>query len=165
MTRNIRVLDIAFAVSDLKPMTKLVLVNMARLGNNTAQCWASQQLLADMCGCARRTVQRHQRILRKLDYIYRAPNKNTRTTLYILRHSVWNQDGFIVRKDRTLSPVQSGQNVRQNPNMNPKLNHDRCGANKRGGAAIPISDSLCHQLASLQEAVEEQENLKEKAIR
>lgn len=82
-------LDRAFAVIGLPGSVKLVLLAMAKVGNATDQCFASQEYLATLCGCSVRTVRRAQSFLLTAGFIMRLPRGNRATDRFLLQHHRW----------------------------------------------------------------------------
>lgn len=82
-------LDRAFAVLGLSGSVKLVLICMAKVGNQTGQCFASQEYLATICGCSVRTVRRAQSFLLSAGLIMRLPRGKRATDTFLLQHHIW----------------------------------------------------------------------------
>lgn len=126
MFKSPRILDLAFDVHDLPPISMLILIKMARFGNTTSQVYASQQTLALVCNCSIRTVRRTQTLLRERGYITRIPNPKGSTDRYVLNFDRWDVSlGQRGRLKRSQGPLGGGQNVRQNHNLNHNLNQSR----------------------------------------
>lgn len=69
-----RRLDMAFEFQGVDGNYKWVLVVMARFGNTTGYCWASQSTIAEVCCISRSTVHRAIKRLTKLGLITAVSN-------------------------------------------------------------------------------------------
>lgn len=89
MAVQYRILDQAFAVRDISAPAKLLLLNMAKLGNRSGEVFICQEKLAAMSSCSVRTTRRSLGELRNRKFITRVPNPGRATVRYILNHSRW----------------------------------------------------------------------------
>lgn len=149
------ILDRAFNVRDIPSNPKVLLLNMAKLGNTSAQCFASQETLAAMCCCCKRSVRRALKYLRDHGFVTRIPNPKGSTDRYVLHFERWGgtggQDGLPKGKN---GPHLRGQNVRQNQNLNQNLNQ---GAAPGGSVANALGKAL-NGIADAIEKRDRQEN-------
>lgn len=124
MVEKPRILDRAFATQGIPSSAKLLLLNMAKLGNGTGQCFASQQRLAEMCCCDKRTVRRALSHLLAEGLIKEIPNPKRATKRYLLNFHRWGLPrGQDARTGGRKRPHTRGQIDRQNHDLNHKLNH------------------------------------------
>lgn len=86
-------LDRAFAIVGLPPTVKLVLLHMAKIGNQTHQCFASQKKLAEWSGCSIRSVRRAQNYLLAVGLIVRIPSEGRKTNRFVLQTHLWKKYG------------------------------------------------------------------------
>lgn len=139
---------------DFPPLVLLVLIRMARLGNQTGQVFASQETIAAACNCSVRSVRRAMNVLRVSGYITRIPKTKRKTDLYVLNYDRWVVwGGQTVSRNRNSGPVKTGQPVRQNQDLNPILNQ-RPTSSSNGSA---IRESVGEALSSLGDALAKRE--------
>ena len=142
MRRKIRILDLAFTVSDLPPLGKFLLITMARLGNSSGRCYASQETLASKCCCSIRTVRRLLKVLREAGLVVRIPDSTRSTDSYVLLYQRWTSErkegGQRGLSKRPTRPQLTGQFGRENPKVNPNLNQDE-----------DLSPTRCHEAVRL----------------
>ena len=119
-------LDLAFALYGIPRSAKLVLLEMARVGNVSGECFASQKRLAKMSCSTDRNVRTALAYLRDHGFIQRIANPGRRTSNYLLLTKRWGVEcGKIDRPTGKNLPHPSGKTVRQNQNLNQNLNQGR----------------------------------------
>ena len=123
---TIRRLDLAFDVPGLSSSEKLLIIVMARFGNSSGFCWASQQTLADKCGCDRSTINRLLKKLKDKELVTPTKDPKRRTVTYRLNCGKWRS---LMKQNDTLGVAErhtrQSQIATQNQDMNQKMNHGR----------------------------------------
>ena len=151
MSHTPRILDIAFNVLDLPPVTMLIFIKMARMGNKSGQVFASQQTLAKHCNCSVRTIRRVQGQLLQLGYMSPIANPKGRTNRYLLEFARWRvSSGPRARVNRPKRPVQTGQVGRKNQESNQKLN-------QRSAGKQSMSSTIAVALSNISQAIDKRE--------
>lgn len=137
-----RPLDLAIGAHGIPTLAKLLLICMAKLGNSTHHCFASQRRLAKMCECSVRSIGRQMDHLRMRGWITRVEDPKRKTDCYQLNTHMW-VSGQAVFQHQSDRPARRGQNVRQNHNGNLKMNLRQSGAvksqssaNEKGGTIL-----------------------------
>lgn len=124
--RGPRILDLAFEVDFLRSREKILLIFMARYGNKSGLCYASQDRLAHDCGCDRSTICRALRKLRSLGLVTPIDDPKRHTITYRLNCGKWRSPmPQIASSDASNCGSDLWQIATQNPKPNPNMNQRR----------------------------------------
>lgn len=131
-----RLLDQAFAVRGIAPRERFVLIWMARLGNGSGRCWASQRTLAEYTGYSRKTVGRAIGKLQEANLIIEFPDADRCTKTYLITcGKEQGAQGKSVMSGATDRPEGMRRSDAQNPKLNQNKNQRRLPS---GRCAQPI---------------------------